>query len=248
MLDNARKLYIVPSAPGIKTLRTMKKSVLVIEDDRKISGFVARGLVAAGFEVDECHDGERALDLLANKLYNVAILDLMLPKIDGWSILNRFKKATPAPPIIVLSAKRSVSNRVECLAAGADDFLTKPFSLAELLARVQAVLRRSSPRELSPIINVNDLMLDIPKKRAERGGEAIDLQPREFALLEYLMRHVDQPVSKTTILEYVWGYDFDPQTNVVDVLVWRLRNKVDRGFGRDMIKTIRGVGYVLTCS
>ena len=229
-------------------LEKMKKSVLVIEDDHKISAFVARGLVAAGFEVDECHDGEQALALLANKLYNVAILDLMLPKIDGWSILDSFKKTTPAPPIIVLSAKRSVSNRVECLAAGADDYLTKPFSLAELLARVQAVLRRSSPPNITPVISVSDLVLDVQKKRAERGGEAIDLQPREFALLEYLMRHVDQPVSKATILEHVWGYDFDPQTNVVDVLVWRLRNKVDRGFGKDMIKTIRGVGYVLTCS
>ena len=185
----------------------MKKSVLVIEDDHKISAFVARGLVAAGFEVDECHDGEQALALLANKLYNVAILDLMLPKIDGWSILDSFKKTTPAPPIIVLSAKRSVSNRVECLAAGADDFLTKPFSLAELLARVQAVLRRSSPPNITPVISVSDLVLDVQKKRAERGGEAIDLQPREFALLEYLMRHVDQPVSKATILEHVWGYE-----------------------------------------
>ena len=225
-----------------------KKSVLVIEDDRKIARSIARGLNNANFEVDECHSGEQALELLQMKQYDVAILDLMLPVINGEGVLHVVRTKSPVPPIIVLSAKRSVNLRIECLASGADDYVTKPFSFAELLARIQAVLRRSNPSKVSSIVIVGDLVLDVPRQRAERGGEVIDLQPREFALLEYLMRQVDQPVSKKMILERVWGYDFDPQTNVVDVLVWRLRNKVDRGFAREMIKTIKGVGYVLTCS
>ncbi len=226
----------------------MKKSALVIEDDRKVAGFITRGLGDARFEVDQCHSGEQAVELLVTKRYDVAILDLMLPVIDGGSVLRMVRAKDPGPPIIVLSAKRSVDSRIECLASGADDYITKPFSFAELLARIQAVLRRSSSANISSVVVVDDLVLDVPRQRAERGGEAIDLQPREFALLEYLMRHVDQPVSKKLILERVWGYDFDPQTNVVDVLVWRLRNKVDRGFAKEMIKTIRGVGYVLTRS
>jgi DNA-binding response OmpR family regulator len=137
---------------------------------------------------------------------------------------------------------------VECLAAGADDYITKPFAFAELLARIQALLRRSGKEKDPSKIVVSDLTLDLRKYKALRGGLAIDLHPREFTLLEYLMRHVDQPVSKKHILEHVWGYQFDPQTNVVDVLVWRLRNKVDRGFGKQMLKTIKGIGYVLTAS
>ena len=222
--------------------------VLVIEDDQKIADFVARGLTAAGFIVDRCESGEQALELLTQLAFDVAILDLMLPGVDGLTILKKLRTQRADPPIIVLSAKRALDNRIECLASGADDYITKPFAFAELLARVQAVLRRSTPsRALSSIV-VGELFLDLVKKKAKRCGKTIDLQPRELALLEYLMRHVDQPISKRLILEHVWGYHFDPQTNVVDVLVWRLRNKVDRGFGKQMLKTIKGVGYVLSVS
>lgn len=221
---------------------------LVIEDDPKIAGFVARGLGAEDFAVERCDTGERGLQLLGQEPFDVAILDLMLPGVDGLTVLKKLRAQRSNPPVIVLSAKRSVDNRVECLAAGADDYITKPFAFAELLARIQALLRRSGKEKNPSKIVVGDLTLDLRKYRAQRGGLAIDLHPREFSLLQYLMRHVDQPVSKKHILEHVWGYQFDPQTNVVDVLVWRLRNKVDRGFGKQMLTTIKGIGYVLTSS
>ena len=221
---------------------------LIIEDDRKIAGFVARGLAAEDFRVEQCDTGEKALQLLSREPFDVAILDLMLPGVDGLTVLRKLRAERPNPPVVVLSAKRSVDNRVECLAAGADDYITKPFAFAELLARIQALLRRSSKEKGPSKIIVGDLTLDLRRFRALRGPVAIDLQPREFALLEYLMRHVSQPVSKKHILEHVWGYQFDPQTNVVDVLIWRLRNKVDRGFEKQMLRTIKGIGYVLTAS
>jgi two-component system OmpR family response regulator len=221
---------------------------LIIEDDRKIAGFVARGLAAEDFRVEQCATGEKALQLLSREPFDVAILDLMLPGVDGLTVLRKLRAERPNPPVVVLSAKRSVDNRVECLAAGADDYITKPFAFAELLARIQALLRRSSKEKGPSKIIVGDLTLDLRRFRALRGPVTIDLQPREFALLEYLMRHVDQAVSKKHILEHVWGYQFDPQTNVVDVLIWRLRNKVDRGFEKQMLKTIKGIGYVLTAS
>jgi two-component system, OmpR family, response regulator len=221
---------------------------LVIEDDRKIAGFVARGLGAEDFAVEQCDTGERGLQLLGQEPFDVAILDLMLPGVDGLTVLKKLRAQRSNPPVIVLSANRSVDNRVKCLAAGADDYITKPFAFAELLARIQALLRRSGKEKNPSKIVVGDLTLDLRKYRAQREGLAIDLHPREFALLQYLMRHVDQPVSKKHILEHVWGYQFDPQTNVVDVLVWRLRNKVDRGFGKQMLTTIKGIGYVLTSS
>ena len=221
---------------------------LIIEDDQKIADFVARGLAGENFAVDQCESGEKALQLLAHESFDVAILDLMLPDMDGLMVLKKLRAERPNPPVIVLSAKRSVDNRVECLAAGADDYVTKPFAFAELLARIQALLRRSSKEQGPSKIVVGDLSLDLRRFRALRGEVAIDLQPREFALLEYLMRHANQAVSKKHILDHVWGYQFDPQTNVVDVLVWRLRNKVDRGFEKQMLKTIKGVGYVLSDS
>jgi len=221
---------------------------LIIEDDRKIAQFVARGLAEQDFGIEQCDTGEKALELLSRESFDVAILDLMLPDIDGLIVLKKLRAERPNPPVLVLSAKRSVDNRVECLAAGADDYMTKPFAFAELLARIQALLRRSSKEKGPSTIVIGDLTLDLRRFRALRGDVAIDLQPREFALLEYLMRHVNQAVYKKHILEHVWGYQFDPQTNVVDVLMWRLRNKVDRGFEKQMLKTIKGVGYVLTNS
>ncbi len=221
---------------------------LVIEDDQKIADFVARGLSAEDFTVVQCDTGEKALQLLEQESFDVAILDLMLPGVDGLTVLKKLRSQRSNPPLIVLSAKRSVDNRVACLAAGADDYMIKPFAFAELLARIQALLRRSGKERDPSKIAVGDLTLDLRKYRALREGITIDLHPREFALLQYLMRHADQPVSKKTILEHVWGYEFDPQTNVVDVLVWRLRNKVDRGFAKPILRTIKGIGYVLTAS
>lgn len=221
---------------------------LIIEDDQNIAGFIARGLSAENFTVVQCDTGKKALQLLGQEPFDVTILDLMLPEVDGLTVLKRLRSQRSNPPVIVLSAKVSVDNRVECLAAGADDYVTKPFALSELLARIDALLRRSGGERAQSKIVVGDLTLDLRKYRALRGGIAIDLHPREFALLEYLMRHADQPVPKRIILEHVWGYEFDPQTNVVDVLVWRLRNKIDRRFGKPMLKTIKGIGYVLTAS
>jgi DNA-binding response OmpR family regulator len=221
---------------------------LVIEDDEKIASFVVHGLAEDDFEAVQAKTGEKGLQLLAQELFDIVILDLMLPGIDGLSVLKQVRTEKAHLPIIVLSAKRSINNRVACLAAGADDYITKPFAFAELLARIQALLRRSGKEKDPDRIVVGDLTLDRRKYRAIRDGLTIDLHPREFTLLEYLMRHTGQPVSKKHILEHVWGYECDPQTNIVDVLVWRLRSKVDRGFGKPMLKTIKGVGYVLTAS
>lgn len=221
---------------------------LVIEDDQKIATFVAEGLAEEDFTVVQATTGEKALQLLAQQPFDIAVLDLMLPGIDGLTVLKQVRAKKSDLPAIVLSAKRSITNRVTCLAAGADDYVTKPFAFAELLARIQALLRRSGKERDPDRIVVGDLTLDRRKYRALRAGIAIDLHPREFTLLEYLMRHTGQPVSKKHILEHVWGYECDPQTNVVDVLVWRLRNKVDRGLGKPMLKTIKGIGYVLTVS
>jgi two-component system OmpR family response regulator len=231
------------SAPHDRQMRT-----LVIEDDEKISSFVVQGLAEDDFEAVQAKTGEKGLQLLAQELFDIVILDLMLPGIDGLSVLKQVRTEKAHLPIIVLSAKRSINNRVACLAAGADDYITKPFAFAELLARIQALLRRSGKEKDPDRIVVGDLTLDRRKYRALRGGLTIDLHPREFTLLECLMRHTGQPVSKKHILEHVWGYECDPQTNIVDVLVWRLRSKVDRGFGKPMLKTIKGVGYVLAAS
>lgn len=222
--------------------------VLVIEDDEKIATFVARGLVAENFAAVRAATGEDALQLMAQERFDVVILDLMLPGIDGLAVLRQVRAQKADLPLIVLSAKRSVNNRITCLAAGADDYVTKPFAFAELLARIRALLRRSGKEKDPDRIVVGDLTLDRRKYRALRDGLAIDLHPREFTLLECLMRHAGEPVSKKHILEHVWGYEGDPQTNIVDVLVWRLRSKVDRGFGKPMLKTIKGIGYVLSVS
>jgi two-component system OmpR family response regulator len=219
--------------------------ILVVEDDPKIASFVVNGLRQSGYTVDSCADGERALALaLASATaYDAAVLDLMLPKLDGLTVIRRLREAGVGTPILVLSAKASVDDRVHGLQAGGDDYLTKPFSFAELLARVQALLRRRSPAPEPTRLVVGDLELDRVRREARRGGQAIELQAREFALLEYLMRNARRVVTKTMILEQVWGYSFDPQTNVVDVLVHRLRAKVDPA--KTLIHTLRGVGYVL---
>jgi len=222
---------------------TSDMRILVVEDDPKIASFVANGLRQSGYTADHSGDGERGLALASASPYDAAVVDLMLPGLDGLTLIQRLRERGVRTPIIILSAKASVDDRVRGLQAGGDDYLTKPFSFAELLARIQALLRRSSQSPEPTRLSVGDLELDLVRREARRGGEPVELQAREFALLEYLMRSARRVVTKTMILEHVWGYSFDPQTNVVDVLVHRLRAKVDPG--KTLIHTIRGVGYVL---
>ena len=218
---------------------------LLVEDDATIAEFVERGLREAGFAMDRAADGEAGLELALAAPYDVAIVDVMLPKRDGLSLIDELRKRAIATPVLILSAKRSVDDRVRGLQAGGDDYLTKPFAFAELLARVQALVRRASRTPEPTTLTVEDLVLDLLSRRVLRGGTAIDLRPREFALLEFLMRNAGKVVSKTMILSHVWDYSFDPQTNIVDVLVSRLREKVDKPFPKKLLQTVRGVGYVL---
>ncbi len=217
--------------------------ILVVEDDKKIASFVVNGLKQSGYAVDHSGDGEDALARALSIAYDALVVDLMLPKLDGLSLIQQLRAAECHAPVLILSAKASVDDRVRGLQAGGDDYLTKPFAFSELLARIQALIRRATHTPEPTRLNVGDLTLDLLTRHVQRGGEKIDLQPREFALLEYMMRHANRPVTKTMILEHIFDYSFDPQTNVVDVLVHRLRSKVDKE--RAMIHTIRGVGYVL---
>jgi two-component system OmpR family response regulator len=219
--------------------------ILVVEDDPKINSFVANGLKQAGYVVDQAADGNFGLQLALTGVYDAAVVDIMLPERDGLSLIEEIRRRQIKTPVIILSAKRSVDDRVKGLQTGSDDYLTKPFAFSELLARIQALIRRRDDGVPANILKVQDLTVDLLRREVRRAGKRIDLQPREFTLLEYLVRNAGRVVSKTMILEHVWDYHFDPQTNVVDVLVCRLRNKVDRDFETKMIQTIRGVGYVL---
>jgi two-component system OmpR family response regulator len=219
--------------------------VLLVEDDKKIASFISKGLKEAGFATDHAEDGVDGLHLALNEPYDAAIIDIMLPGLDGLSLIEELRRKKINTPIIVLSAKRSVDDRIKGLQIGGDDYLTKPFSFSELLARVQALIRRSSGVSEPNMLEVTDLSMNIITREITRGDRKIELQPREFSLLEYLMRNKGRVLSKTMILEHVWDYNFDPQTNVVDVLVCRLRNKVEKDFEHKLIHTIRGVGYVL---
>jgi two-component system OmpR family response regulator len=218
---------------------------LLVEDDATIADFVVRGLREAGFAVDHVADGEAGLTTALQQPYDVAIVDLMLPKRDGLSLIESLRRRGVPTPVLILSARRSVDDRVHGLQSGGDDYLTKPFAFAELLARVQALVRRSTRAPEPTTLTVEDLGLDLLSRRVTRGGKPLDLRPREFSLLEYLMRNAGRVVSKTMILSHVWEYSFDPQTNVVDVLVSRLREKIDRPFDKKLLHTVRGVGYVL---
>jgi two-component system OmpR family response regulator len=219
--------------------------LLIVEDDATIADFVAKGLTEAGFAVDIAADGARGLELAVSGAYDVAILDVMLPQIDGLTLIDRMRARGVRTPVLILSARRTVDDRVQGLQAGGDDYLTKPFAFAELLARVQALVRRSTGATEPTRLTVADLTLDLLARRAQRAGRALDLRPREFALLEYHMRNPGRVLSKTMILSHVWGYNFNPGTNVVDVLVSRLREKIDKDFEPKLLHTVRGVGYVL---
>ena len=217
--------------------------VLVVEDDAKIASFVTRGLKQAGYAVDHAPDGDTALALLDSTAYDAAIVDVMLPRLDGISLVKRARAARRELPVLFLSAKGSVEDRVRGLQAGGDDYLTKPFAFSELLARVQALIRRATAAPEATRLTAGDVSLDLVSRAVTCAGAPVDLQPREFALLAFLLRHAGRPVSKTMILEHVWDYSFDPQTNVVDVVMSRLRAKSDPDHRR--IETVRGVGYVL---
>jgi two-component system, OmpR family, response regulator len=219
--------------------------ILVVEDDEKIASFLAKGLKQSGFSVDTAADGEEALPLCRSVKYDSIVLDIMLPKLDGLSVLHTIRREKQLVPVLLLSAKASVDNRVAGLQAGADDYLTKPFAFSELLARLQALIRRATHVAEPTTLAIGELSMNLLTREVFRAGQKIELQSREFALLELLMRHPGRPITKTMILEHVWDYSFDPQTNVVDVLAHRLRSKLEKGFASKLVHTIRGVGYVI---
>jgi two-component system OmpR family response regulator len=222
--------------------------LLLVEDDDTIASFIAGGLSDAGFVVDRAADGEEGLRLALEGRHAVAVIDRMLPRLDGLSLIERLRARGRRTPVLILSARRTVDDRVKGLQAGGDDYLVKPFAFAELLARIQALLRRATDQAEPTHLTLHDLTLDLLTREVTRAGRPLQLRPREFALLEYLMRNAGQVVTRSAILSHVWDYAFDPNTNVVDVLVSRLREKIDRGFEPKLLQTIRGVGYALRSS
>lgn len=219
--------------------------LLLVEDDKKIASFIEKGLKQAGFSVDVSHDGRDGLSLALTEPYDVAVIDIMLPSLDGLSLIEQMRQRDVETPVLILSAKQSVDDRIHGLQRGGDDYMVKPFSFNELLARVQALIRRDKSNLKSTKLIVGSLEMDLLKHEVHRDGEKIELPAKEYALLEYMMRNSEVVLTKTSILEKVYDYAFDPQTNVVDVLVCRLRNKVDKDFKEKMIHTVRGMGYVL---
>ncbi len=219
--------------------------ILLVEDDLKISSFIQKGLKAAGFAVDHARNGESGLHLALTEPYDAAIIDIMLPKLDGLSLIKEMRRQKNHTPVIILSAKGSIDDRVKGLETGSDDYLTKPFAFSELLARVQALIRRASGASEPTRLSVGDLTMDLLTREVVRDGKKIELQPLEFSLLEYLIRNAGRVVSKTMIMEHVWDYHFDPQTNVVEARICRLRDKIDKESPNKLIHTVRGVGYVL---
>lgn len=219
--------------------------LLLIEDDVKIASFIIKGLKAEGFAVDHASDGEDGLHLALTEPYDLAIIDIMLPQMDGFAIIAALRREKIHLPVIILSARGATEDKVKGLQLGSDDYLTKPFAFSELLARVQALLRRSSGVAEPTKLEMGDLSMNLITREVVRRGRRIDLQPLEFSLLEYLLRNAGKVVSKTMIMEHVWDYHFDPQTNVVESRIYHLREKIDKGFETKLIHTVRGVGYVL---
>ncbi len=219
--------------------------VLVIEDDQKAAGFITKGLQEAGYVVDHASDGQAGLDLALNETYDVMIVDRMLPGPNGVTVVQTAREQEINTPVLFLSALGEVDDRVEGLKAGGDDYLVKPFAMAELLARIEALLRRGKGQAEATYLSVGDLDMDILARKVTRQGQRVYLHPREFKLLEYLMRHAGQVVTRTMLLENVWEYHFDPQTNVIDVHISRLRQKIDKPFDTQILQTVRGAGYKL---
>jgi len=219
--------------------------ILIIEDDQIIADFIIKGMKEAGFSIEHASDGESGLALAVSGNFDLAIIDVMLPRLDGLSVIANIRERKINTPIIILSAKRSVDERISGLRSGSDDYIIKPFSFSELLARVEALLRRANHVVEASTLSIKDLEIDLLSRSVTRSGKKIDLQPREFALLEYLVRNKGRVVSKTMIMERVWDYNFDPGTNVVEARISRLREKIDKGLPDPLIFTIRGLGYVI---
>lgn len=219
--------------------------ILLVEDDNTIATVIVKGLKQVGYAVDHASEGETGLHLALTESYDMIILDLMLPRLDGLTLLTRLRQRNGSVPVIILSAKGTVDDRVKGLQSGSDDYIIKPFAFSELLARIQALFRRASGAAETTRLTAADLSMDLLSREVIKGGRHIELQPREFALLEYLMRNKGRVVSKTMIMEHVWDYNFDPQTNVIEARISRLRDKIDHGFERKLIHTVRGAGYVL---
>ncbi len=219
--------------------------ILVIEDDHETLAYIVKGLGESGHVVDKASDGKDGLFLALEEKYDVIVLDRMLPGLDGVSIVQAMRSSDTRTPVLILSALGEVDDRVEGLRKGCDDYLTKPFAFSELLARIEALARRSDAEAVTTTLRAGDLEMNLLARTVVRAGQTIDLQPREFRLLEYLMRHAGQVVTRTMLLERVWDYHFDPQTNVIDVHISRLRRKIDRPFPEPLLQTVRGMGYVL---
>lgn len=219
--------------------------ILVIEDDSEAAAYLLKGLKEAGHVADHAGDGSEGLELAREDVYDVIIVDRMLPQMDGLSLVETLRAEALQTPVLILSALGRVDDRVRGLRAGGDDYLAKPYAFSELLARIEALARRAAPDDVKTVYSVGDLELDLLARKVTRGGREIALQPREFKLLECLMRHAGQVVTRTMLLEQVWDYHFDPQTNVIDVHVSRLRSKIDKGFDGPLLHTVRGAGYTL---
>jgi two-component system OmpR family response regulator len=223
----------------------MTLRILLVEDDVQTALFISKGLKQEGIAVDRASDGEEGLRLALTGSYDAAVIDIMLPKLDGLALIDEMRRHGTTTPVIVLSARSSVDDRIKGLQAGGDDYLVKPFAFSELVARIHALIRRATRATEPTTLTAGDLKMDLVRRKVFRAGREIELQPKEFALLEYLVRNAGRVVSKTMIMEHVWDYNFDPQTNVVEARICRLRDKIDRPFGRNLIHTIRGAGYVL---
>ncbi len=220
-------------------------NIIIIEDDKKTAAFIMKGLEQAGFNTVHAADGKDGLFKMKTGEFDVAVIDIMLPEMDGFTVIQKLREAKIKTPVLVLSAKNSVEDKVRGLQAGGDDYLAKPFAFAELLARIQALLRRASNVVEPTTLTVGDLTIDLLSHKVHRGGLRIDIQPQEYVLLEYLMRNAGRIVSKTMIIEHVWEYNFDPQTNIVETRMCRLREKIDKPFEKKLIHTVRGFGYVM---
>jgi heavy metal response regulator len=217
--------------------------ILVVEDERRIADFLARGLQGAGYAVDVAPDGTTAIGFVHSTDYDLVILDLMLPDMDGLKVLERVRNKKAGPPVLILSARGAVDDRVRGLEQGADDYLTKPFAFVELLARVRALLRRGQPA--AERLQVADLQVDCTRRKVTRNNETIELAPKEFGILEYMMRNKGRPLSRTMIVEHVWDMDYDGLTNIVDVYIRHLRSKIDDRYPQKLIQTVRGIGYMI---
>ena len=219
--------------------------ILLIEDDASVADYIVKGLRESGYSVDHAGDGKQGLVMATSEEYDAMVVDRMLPHVDGLTIVQTLRASENNTPVLILSALGEVDDRVKGLKAGGDDYLVKPFAFAELLARIEVILRRQENSGTQTKLKVADLEMDLLAHKVTRAGEVFNLQPREYKLLEYLMRHAGQVVTRTMLLENVWDYHFDPQTNVIDVHISRLRQKIDKGFDRQLLQTVRGAGYML---